>query len=277
LISQALSKNSPLPLGRNGTSSPIRILVVEDTDADATRVQDALLRVGVKLLLDQPLDIKTVTDVEGVMPYLDQDSIDIYFVDLKIRGNLPTIGDKLLGEYLIEKISESSNAGIIVYSSESVETHEARSLLAGADSYIGKTTAADTPDIILSTAMALWRRIRPIRVISSKSRAHARRRFLLGSWLFNPESRELQDNGSGRSIRLSQLEQVLLRHLVLVEGHEIDRETFAAYVLGRTTDNRDRRLDSIVTRLRAKLGGSVQIVSREGGYKLIDVDEIEQI
>jgi DNA-binding response OmpR family regulator len=239
-------------------------------------VRDALLRVAVKLLLDQPLDIRTVTDVEGVMPYLDQDSIDIYFVDLKIKGNLPTVGDKLLGEYLIEKISESSNAGIIVYSSESVETHEARTLLAGADNYIGKTTAADTPDIILSTALALWRRIRPIRAISSKSRAHARRRFLLGHWLFSPESRELQDNGS-RSIRLSQLEHVLLRHLVLVEGHEIDRETFAAYVLGRTTDSRDRRLDSIVTRLRAKLGGSVQIVSREGGYKLIDVDEIEQI
>ena len=271
--SQTIAKTAAR--GSRDANPAARILVVEDNEIDAKRVQDALIRVARSLGVNDLADVEVVTRVEEVIPFLDEDSIDIYFVDLKIGDDQPTIGGKLIGEYLIERIRQASDAGIIVYSSEDAGTFESRCLLSGADQCIGKTTASDTPDIILSTALALWRRIRPFRVLL-RARAHADRRFLVGGWLFDPESRELKNARGNHSVRLSRLEYLLLRHLVLVDGHELDRDTYATYVLGRPSDGPDRRLDSLVTRMRTKLGESVQIVPQGGGYRLLSIEEIEQ-
>jgi len=90
------------------------------------------------------------------------------------------------------------------------------------------------------------------------------RTFAIGEWQFVVGTRELS-NASGATIKISPAEHAILRHIVLIEDHKIDRESFAAYILGRSLSPNDRRLDNIITRLRPKLGPTVEIIGQRGG------------
>jgi two-component system OmpR family response regulator len=214
--------------------------------------------------------VESITSPSDLAPYLASDRIDIYIVDLKFKQHGSDVEDKELGSALVRKIAETSNAGIIVYSTEPLD-QTVESLFDGADDYIAKGTPKA---IIRSRVVALWRRIKPTRPSLSEAYVHNKRTFLVGSWRFEIGSRELL-NDNGQTVRISPIEHAFLSHMLTVEGHEIDKENFNVYILGRETYHDDRRIDNLVFRLRKKLGDTVQfIANRGGGYKLINAKEV---
>jgi DNA-binding response OmpR family regulator len=252
------------------SNSP-RVLIIEDQKEAAEALE--------RILSEPPTPphyiqcrVEALTVVDSVQQYLERDAIDVYIVDLKLKKDKTSVPDKKLGEELVRKIHEATNAGIIVYSSEPIE-QTVESLAEGADDYIEKGTPKD---IIKSRVFALWRRIKPTRPAFSDAYFHNSRTFLIGVWRFMVGSRELLDE-RGNTVRISPLEHAFLSYMTTIESHEIDREHFNVYVLGRETYHDDRRIDNLVSRLRKKLGDSVQfIANRSGGYKLLAVREIVQ-
>ncbi len=219
---------------------------------------------------DTRFRVTSEIDPARVVLGLDKDDVDIFIVDLKFKEHNEDLENKQVGEAVVRKIAEVSSAGIIVYSSEPID-QTVESLFEGADDYIAK----GTPNaIIRSRVAALWRRIKTTRPAYSSRYAHSQRAFQIGTWKFEVASRDLTES-SGKTVRLTPLEHAVLSHVSTIDDHQIDRDHFSAYILGREAYDADRRLDNMVSRLRKKLGDSVQFVSnRNGGYKLVGVKEI---
>jgi two-component system OmpR family response regulator len=210
------------------------------------------------------------TSPARVVLNLDKDDVDIFIIDLKFNETDDALDSKQIGEAIVKKIAQVSSAGIIVYSSEPID-QTVESLFEGADDYIAKGTPGA---IIRSRVAALWRRIKTTRPDHSAEYVHSLRAFQIGIWKFSISSRDLSAT-TGTTVRLTPLEHAVLGHLTTIEENQIDREHFSAYILGREAYDADRRLDNMISRLRKKLGDSVQLVSnRSGGYKLLGVKEI---
>jgi two-component system OmpR family response regulator len=251
----------------SGNDSSPRVLIVDDdpqVGRDLTRVLS-----GPPLHPhDTRFRVTAETDPARVVLGLDKDDVDIFIVDLKFKEQ--DIDNKQVGEAIVRKIAEVSSAGIIVYSSEPID-QTIESLFEGADDYIAKGTSSA---IIRSRVAALWRRIKITRPAYSSSYAHSQRAFQIGIWKFEVASRDLTES-TGKTIRLTPLEHAVLSHVLTIDDHQIDRDHFSAYILGREAHDADRRLDNMVSRLRKKLGDSIQFVSnRNGGYRLIGTKEI---
>lgn len=255
-----------------GVDDSPRILIIDD---DPQVIRD-LIRVlsGPRIHLnDFDFRAEGEHDLNKVDQYIDADNVDVFIVDLKLKANEHSAEDLELGEQLVRKIAASSSAGIVVYSSEPVD-QTVPSLYEGADDYIAK---GEYPAVIRARIAALWRRIKATRPSFSQTLVHNKRAFRLGEWHFEVGSRDLV-NQVDKTIRITPLEHALLAHLVTIEDNEIDRDYFAAYVLGRVTHDVDRRLDNLVSRVRKKLGDSVQLIGRRGGgYKLLNILELTQL
>jgi DNA-binding response OmpR family regulator len=248
-----------------------RVLILDDNRDNAEAFERALTRGSDKGHLPVKFAVQIVTEPEDIYRYLNENVIDIYVIDLKLTDALTPIADKRIGAEIIRRISQSSNAGLIVYSSEPVDFQSPESLTDGADDYIAKGT---DPAIIQARVIALWRRVQKIRPSLMSAFAHTNRIFEIGRWHFVVGSRELTDE-LGQRVKISPTEHALLSHLVTIENHEIDREHFNTHVLGREIFHDDRRLDNLISRLRSKLGDSVQIISlRSDGYRLLSVREL---
>jgi DNA-binding response OmpR family regulator len=217
-------------------------------------------------------NIEIITNPNDIQRYVKDDVIDIYVVDLKLKTSLDAPEDKELGAEIVRQIHQSpSHAGVIVYSSEPIGSQLPESLNDGADDYIIKGT---DPAIIQAKVEALWRRVQKIRPSLMSAFAHTNRVFEIGRWHFVVGSRELTDE-LGQRVRISPTEHAFLSHIVAIDNHEIDREHFNIHVLGREVFHDDRRLDNLVSRLRSKLGDSLQIISiRRDGYKLLSIREL---
>src|SRR5205807_8638238 len=131
-----------------------RILIIDDKPKDAELLGRALNEQWsqAKDIGQVKFEIKIVTDPSSVEPYLIADDVDIYIVDLKLKHSAISQEDVFLGEALIKRISETTNAGVIVFSSEPAEIQSAQSLLQGADDYVWKSTPAH---IIQARVLAL--------------------------------------------------------------------------------------------------------------------------
>jgi DNA-binding response OmpR family regulator len=248
-----------------------RILIVEDNLRYAIELMRTL-RQSQGQISDVHFQIDLTPTAEEALQFLEKDEIDIYIVDLKLP-NIENLGveDESVGENLVGRILEKTNAGVIVHSLVPAERNAEVFLLLGADDYIEKTAKLE---FVRAKLLALWRRVQLTRPEISNAYAHTNRTFLIGDWRFVIGSRELRGE-SGNMIRVSPTEHAFLRHICAVEDHEIDRETFNASVLGRSAVEKDSRIDNLIYRLRNKLGQSVQFLSkREGIYKLIDIKEV---
>lgn len=255
-------------LSFESTDRAPRVLLVDDDKQILEDFQRAFLAPPIHKN-ETRFEVLTESDPEDVLSYIDEDNIDIFVVDLKLKARGTTEEDEELGASLVKKIYDLSSAGIIVYSSQPPH-RSVDFLFDGADDYIEKGAAAA---IIRSRVSSLWRRIKAVRPAYAASFAHFERTFRIGIWTFVVGSREVRS--AGATIRLSPLEHALLSYILTVDGHQIDREYFCAYVLGRETHDADRRIDNLVSRLRKKLGPTLQFVAeRGGGYRLLGAIEV---
>lgn len=253
----------------DGISYVPRVLVIDDDVTHIKLVHRTLEEEKDLEPKDETFKILAVMTPEAATPYIDEDSIDIYLVDLKFGADTVTLEDSTqVGKDLIGRIRHDSNAAIAVYSSELEQAELVSSIAAGADAYIRKSLG---PAVLKANVCALWRTIQFRRPITRGFPIHQNKVFRIGPWVFSVESRAIEHR-SGLSVRLSRLEFALLRHLVTTGDHEVGREDYFAYVLGRKFKPGDRGLDAVVDRLRAKLGDEVQLVSvRDVGYRLLGV------
>lgn len=256
------------------TERPPRVLIIDDDEDMATRVRDIVREANFGPMSETP-NVSYVTDVRQVDEYLGADDIDVYIVDLKLSyPDNPELVDRELGMHLVRKIAATCTGGQIIYSSEDVDTNNAEALAEdGADDYIQKETVYDKPHVIRAKIKKLWGSMQSKRALRTLPTIYTGRTFAIGEWQFIVGSRELS-NAAGATIKISPAEHAVLRHIVLIEDHKIDRENFAAYILGRSLSPNDRRLDNIIGRLRLKLGPTVEIIGQRGeGYKIPNIFE----
>jgi two-component system, OmpR family, response regulator len=95
-------------------------------------------------------------------------------------------------------------------------------------------------------------RTAPVDEIAARIRAVLRRRPPSG-WVFVPE-RRLLTRPDGAPVALTTAEFSLLRLLVQRQGTPVSRAALFAEVFGRCFNPSDRAIDSLVTKLRRKLG-----------------------
>lgn len=212
--------------------------------------------------------VQIAADLDSAVAYLQNDIIDIYIVDLVLDQSQP---DRKIGAEFIRQVVAQTNAGIIVHTSLSPADAEASKLLVeGADDYIQKPTDVET---VRARVLALWRRIQFVRP-NKNLQTHNNRTFLIGDWTFVIGNRILK-NRTGEALRLSPTEHAFLRHICVEENHECDRTSFNLVVLGRRPFEGNMRVDNLVYRLRNKLGKSLDLISDDGVYRLLDVREIK--
>lgn len=242
-----------------------RILIVEDNLRYAFELMRALKEPDLSVYFD----VQVAPSIEEALPYLNDDSIDIYIVDVKFGDNEPE-GEEA-GRAFVAQILQKTNAGVIVHSTLHERTEAARFMMLGADDYLEKGKGLD---LTRAKVLALWRRVALTRPNFSKSYQHANRVFKLGNWRFEVGSRVLTDS-NGNKVRVSPTEHALLRYLCTVEDNEIDRESFNVSVLGRPAYESDKRIDNLIYRLRTKLGDDLQIVPLgDGRHKLLNIKEL---
>jgi DNA-binding response OmpR family regulator len=243
-----------------------RILVIDDNEEHGKQIERALLELSIPPSQIE-FDVEVITEASNASQHLNNDDIDIYCVDLRLRDAIPFESDEAAmqeGLNLISTIrAKAPTAGIIVITSVGQDRGAIKSWNMGAHVYILKPAA---PGIYRANALTLWGHIR-----DKRSR---RRSFRIGEWVFVLGSRTVT-NAGGEAKRLSAKEYLLLRHLVTTENNQMDRATFAMYASGEANSARDRSVDSIKKRLTKKLGDSVEIIQiRDEGYRLTSVEEI---
>jgi DNA-binding response OmpR family regulator len=245
-----------------------RVLIVEDN----VRYAFELMRVFKDSLQQNVGDVDIASNVQQALVHVDRDDVDIYVVDLRLPLGESDPKERVeSGKALVRRIIEKSNAGIIIHSSIPIGADAEELLKLGADDYLEKGVG---PEIVRLKIEAVWRRIIMSRSGNTAHFVHANRAFRVGSWRFTIGNRELTTE-TGKTVRLSPTEHAFLGHLCTAENHEIDRREFNVGVLGRPAFHEDQRIDNLVYRIREKLDGNIQLISkRDGLYRLMNVTEL---
>ncbi|HEX3348679.1 MAG TPA: response regulator transcription factor [Acetobacteraceae bacterium] len=168
---------------------------------------------------------------DGEMPRaLDGDAFDLMILELPPEGACQSalLRDLVRGGPFILVVPGSDDAARV------------QALELGADDVIGREAS---PSEILARTRAVIRR---------RAQSAASREGTTG-WRFVPARRDLI-RPDGTRVALTAAEFALLDVLVRNQGAAIDRETLFAEVFRRPFQPMDRAIDTLVAKLRAKLG-----------------------
>jgi DNA-binding response OmpR family regulator len=246
---------------------PPKVLIVED---DA-RCALALMRSFRESNSSVFFEVDISEDVSSALTYIDRDAIDIYVVDLELPDKSQYGLSVENGKKLISRISNRTNAGILVHSDSELDDEGEESLSLGADDYLEKSAK---PEIVRAQTLALWRRVKMTRQEANRRLVHTGRTFRIREWRFVIGER-IVTSQTDQGVRLSPTEHAFLSYLCTVDDHEIDRREFNEAILNRPAHKRDQRIDNLVYRIRQKLGDCLLLTSKtEGTYQLTDVTEL---
>ncbi len=116
-------------------------------------------------------------------------------------------------------------------------------------------------------------------VLLARVRAHFRQYeqsedavFEIGPYLFRPSGKLLEDQASGRKVRLTEKETAILKYLYRASGKPVGREELLAEVWGYNSGVTTHTLETHVYRLRQKIetepGTARLLITEPGGYSL---------
>ena len=224
------------------------ILVVDDHAEIRSLVQRYLGEHGYR--------VSTAPDGPGMRRVLADAAIDLIVLDLMLPGE-----DGLV---LCRQLRAESNIPVIMLTAMGEETDRIVGLEMGADDYLAKPF---NPRELLARIRAVLRRIDSARERASRE---APKRLCFLGWTLLPAARELIDPKQ-TLVPLSSAEHALLMALVIRPGRVLSRDQLLDLARGRDSRAFDRSVDTLVSRLRRKLGDdsrNPQIIKtvRGGGY-----------
>lgn len=239
-------------------------LLIVDDEPDVRDVLTRVLTTPDKESREVLYRVTAVRDGAGMRRVILQDPVDLFIVDIRLLG---TDGQQLEedGLAITKWLREHSDISILVYSAKAEEVDEIAAFDVGADDYLRKPSSAE---VIRARVQALLRR-REVHIGPQSQHMVARGKIVAVAGLrFEIGSREIT-LADGESVSLSYSEHDFLSALVRSPDGHLTREELNAFVLGRGSDARDRRLDNLVNRLRHKLKNPTLIRSVRGkGYTL---------
>ena len=223
---------------------PRHILIVEDDPDIAALLADLLGREGI--------ETDRAFDRHGAMSALERRIPDLILLDILLPGE---DGLRLLG-----RIRDRVDVPVIMLTALGQLPDRVRGLRAGADDYLAKPFGAAE---LLARIEAVLRR-------ASRPDPAAPRRWRFDGWEMDGHARTLR-TPQGAEVDLTSAEFAVLCALCERAGHALTRDQLVALTQGRAVEPDDRSVDTLVSRLRAKVaaaGGSRAIVRtlRGRGY-----------
>jgi len=224
------------------------ILVVDDHAEIRELVQ--------RFLGDHGYRVTTAPNGTGMKRILADAAIDLIVLDLMMPGED--------GLTLCRNLRAESDIPVIMLTAMGEETDRIIGLEMGADDYLAKPF---NPRELLARIKAVLRRTGSAQARSPRE-APESLRFL--GWTLLPGARELIDPEQ-TLVPLSTAEFALLMAFVTRPGRVLSRDQLLDLARGRETRVFDRAIDTLVSRLRRKLGDqprNPQIIKtvRGGGY-----------
>jgi len=202
----------------------IRIALVED---------DALLRKEIFYHLKQAdFQVFAVSNGRSLDELLITEPIDIFILDLTLPGED--------GLSIAKRIRASiPKVGIVMMTARGSTADRVKGYESGADIYLYKPVA---PEELAAGLQSLIRRLTPS--------------FSIPRWKLNLTDRSIVGPSVGQRAVLTNSEKVLLVGLIQAPNHTLENEVIAEILSQRsgTEDMGKRALESLVSRLRRKLG-----------------------
>lgn len=164
------------------------------------------------------------------------------------------------GAALCERLrSRGLRLPIILVSAHGGEAETVRGLDAGANDYVAK------PVRPAELAARLRAQLRAFSVTEDAELA-------IGPYVFRPGSRQLQERGSMRRIRLTEKETAVLKHLYRAAGTPVGRKALLREVWGYSPNTTTHTVETHIYRLRRKIEPDAAritlLVNEDGGYRL---------
>jgi len=227
------------------------ILVVDDHAEIRELVQ--------RFLGDHGYRVSTAADGVGMKDVLTDAAIDLIVLDLMMPGED--------GLTLCRNLRATSDTPVIMLTAMGEDTDRIVGLEMGADDYLAKPF---NPRELLARIKAVLRRTGGAGERAPREAPECLR-FL--GWTLLPGARELTD-GEQTLVPLSTAEFALLMAFVSRPGRVLSRDQLLDLARGRDSRAFDRAIDTLVSRLRRKLGDQPrdpQIIKtvRGGGYLFV--------
>jgi two-component system, OmpR family, response regulator len=207
------------------------ILIVDDH----LEIRELLQR----FLTDHNYRASTAADGVAMKKLLADSSIDLIVLDLMMPGED--------GLTLCRNLRAESNIPVIMLTAMGEETDRIIGLEMGADDYLAKPF---NPRELLARIKAVLRRSEQS---STQLSQQTPQQIRFTGWTLLPASRELIDPQQ-TLVPLSTAEFALLMAFVLRPGRVLNRDQLLDLARGRDTHAFDRAIDTLVSRLRRKLG-----------------------
>jgi len=207
------------------------ILVVDDHAEIRELVQRFLTEHGYR--------VSTAPDGNGMKKVLRDAAIDLIVLDLMMPGED--------GLTLCRNLRAESDIPVIMITAMGEETDRIIGLEMGADDYLAKPF---NPRELLARVKAVLRRTHSFQHRTTESLPE---RLVFEGWTLFPASRELIDPQQVL-VPLSTAEFALLMALVTHPGRILNRDQLLDLARGRDSRAFDRAIDTLVSRLRRKLG-----------------------
>lgn len=221
-----------------------RILVVEDVSVVQVMLAGCLRTAGYW--------IATASSAGEARSMLDKGDFDLVMLDIELPD-----GD---GLSLLREIKARSTQPVILVSGRDRPEQRAQGLDLGADDYVPKPVYP--PELLARVKNVLARNPAAIPIA---------RRTRFDRWVIDAEARMVTTE-CGAPIKLTKAEFDLLHHLVQRPGRLLARENLA-WLLGTDHPDTDlRSIDTLVSRIRRKLGAERNAVietCRGLGYRFI--------
>lgn len=218
-----MSVDRPDPKAIQDYQSLPHILVVDDDD----RIRKLVSR----YLNEHGFLSFTAADAAEAKVLVNASVFDAVVLDVMMPGQD--------GRSLTEELRKTTDLPVLLLTALGEADDRVSGFQAGADDYLSKPF--DPRELVLRLEAILRRR--------PKFMAPAGQAVRIGSWVFDPQHKELVD-GDTRVI-LTDVEATLLRALATRPGEVLSREDLAALC---SMDAGERTIDVQVTRLRKKLG-----------------------
>lgn len=215
------------------TTSPRRVLLVEDSKECSIVVQQSLKPLNIELIMTD-----TLTNARQVLRESGIDSLSLLLVDFVLPD-----GDGI--ELISEVQAKGNNIPIFLLTSRDDTTSKVTAFSLGADDYIVK------PVNPIELRARVDARLKKASRVTADSEKLQRGRLVLQTSLLRAT---LQENDVERDLSLTAKQFKILHFLLKNEGKPFTRSELVANVWGKGIHILDRTIDSHICALRKKLG-----------------------